>query len=276
MSIAYDFKGISIPLYPRIINYGIKSFKISSDLIDVLPSSSREWDKVDILASDLDYLSFLSKITGVVNERIVGFLNDFKNDGEFRKEFSKKLSELESSGIKAAGDLRFHSLSIYCIVRAAKPALMVETGVAQGKSSTLALLAMHHNKKGKLISIDFPNPKGNTLADGAVTSTEGKEIGWLAPSYLRTRWELHLGDARKLLPDIFKIKANKKIDIFFHDSLHTYEHARFEFETAAQHIKKGIILCDNIELGVGKAFQEYLDTTVNVGHAYRDFAGVRI
>lgn len=276
MRVMYDFKGVSVPLYSRITNFGVRSFKTTSDIIDSIPCENKEWDKVDVLVSDRDYLAFLRNITDSSEDRIVGYLNDFKNDAEFREAFSKKLKELAVSGIKAPGDLRFHSLSLYCIIRAAKPSLMIETGVAQGKSSALALLAMHHNNKGKLISIDYPNPVGALLPDGAVTSTEGKEVGWLVPLYLRERWDLRLGDAKQLLPKVLKLKTNNKVDIFFHDSLHTYEHAMFEFETAVKHIKKGIMICDNIELGVGEAFHEYLERKLKVGYAYRDFAAVRI
>src|SRR5436190_7374529 len=45
---------------------------------------------------------------------------------------------------------------IYFLVRCAKPAVMMETGVAHGVSSWTILNAMHKNQKGKLYSIDLP------------------------------------------------------------------------------------------------------------------------
>ena len=150
---------------------------------------------------------------------------------------------------------------------------MIETGVAQGKSSSMVLLAMHHNKKGCLISIDLPNPEGHQLADGAYTSTGEKDVGWLVPNYLRERWNLKLGDAKDFLPDVLS-GMKQAPDIFFHDSLHTYDHTKFEFETVLKHMSSGAILCDNIDMGSGQAFHDILDNKNKAAHAYRDFAGV--
>jgi len=152
---------------------------------------------------------------------------------------------------------------------------MVETGVAYGKSSTMALLAMQHNKKGKLISIDLPNPQGKILADGSQTSTGQREVGWLVPGFLKTRWDLRLGDARQLLPVVLT-ESSQAPDIFFHDSLHTYEHTKFEFQAVLKYMTSGLIICDNIELGSGKAFCEILEEREKVAHAYRDLAGCSI
>jgi hypothetical protein len=45
------------------------------------------------------------------------------------------------------------------------------------------------------------------------------------------------------------LKDLDSIDVFFHDSLHTYEHMMFEFKTAWPKIKKnGILISDDIHL----------------------------
>ncbi|MFH1581704.1 MAG: class I SAM-dependent methyltransferase [Pseudomonadota bacterium] len=266
------FRSLEVPLYPRVINHGLYPFVTTADLIDKLDAKDREWAKVDVLVNDCFYLQFLSNLCKREIGLIVEFLNEFKRDDDFKKSFSLKLGELDSSGIKHADDLRFHSLTIYCLVRALKPNLMIETGVAQGKSSSMALLAMHHNRCGKLVSIDLPNPEGKVLADGAQTSTGIKDVGWLVPDYLRARWDLRLGDARELLPKV--LSENPQVpDIFFHDSLHTYEHTKFELQTVLSKMSSGLIICDNIEMGSGKAFHEVLEERKKVAHAYRDFAG---
>ena len=66
---------------------------------------------------------------------------------------------------------------------------------------------------------------------------ENYSVGDFAPEYLKDRWTLILGDAKKELPAYLK-KINK-ISIFFHDSLRTYEHMRFEYEIAWLHIMNG-------------------------------------
>ena len=216
-----NFRGLEVPLYPRVVNHGIDSFYRTAEAIDALDSRHKEWEKIKVLVEDDNYLKFISSLSNIGQRTIIGYLKDFKEDLKFKEQFSDKLEELETSGLKHVDDLRFHSLTIYCLVRALKPQLMVETGVAYGKSSAMALLAMHHNQKGKLISIDLPNPEGKFLEDGAQTSTGTREVGWLVPDFLKLRWNLRLGDARQLLPAVLA-ESLEAPDIFIHDSLHNY------------------------------------------------------
>jgi len=270
-----NFRGLEVPLYPRVVNHGINSFNRTAEVIDALDSRYKEWEKVNVLIEDDNYLKFISTLGKVNPEAIISYFRDFGKDQQFKKQFSGKLEELETSALKHIDDLRFHSLTIYCLVRALKPQLMVETGVAYGKSSTMALLAMHHNQKGKLISIDLPNPEGKLLKDGAQTSTGAREVGWLVPGFLKTRWDLRLGDARQLLPVVLA-QTFQAPDIFLHDSLHTYEHTSFELQTVLKYMTSGLIICDNIEMGAGRAFHELLEKLKKVAHGYRNLAGFLI
>ena len=69
--------------------------------------------------------------------------------------------------------------------------------------------------------------------------------GDFVPEYLKDRWTLILGNAKEELPTLLK-KINK-ISVFFHDSLHTYEHMMFEYETAWPHItKSGLLLSHDV------------------------------
>ena len=107
----------------------------------------------------------------------------------------------------------------YSIVRLAQPDVVMETGVHDGLSTALILHAMRCNGRGTLVSIDLPS------VDLPI-SVEGP--GWLVPEDLCARWQLHIGDARKLLPHLAKQYA--PIDIFIHDSDHSREFQRFEYE----------------------------------------------
>jgi len=51
---------------------------------------------------------------------------------------------------------------------------------------------------------------------------------------------LHIGDVKAVLPGL--LEELGKVDIFIHDSLHTQEHMRYEFELAYPHIKPGGML----------------------------------
>lgn len=273
-TISVRCRGLNIPLYNRIINLGLFSYKRISLLVDKLDSKEREWNKIKILINDPDYITFLKKITCVRDEKIISYLNNFYEDKKFKSSFSKKLEILDKTNTPW-GDIRFHSLTLYVAVRSLRPKVIIETGVASGKSSAMILLALEHNNKGQLISIDLPNKPGESLPDGAKTHTGDYDVGWLIPDYLKKRWQLHLGDAKKLLPKI--LKAISGVDIFLHDSLHTYKHVQFELKKIFPKMrKKGLILCDNIDLGAGRAFNDFLDKKNLVGYAYRDFGGARI
>ena len=76
---------------------------------------------------------------------------------------------------------------------------------------------------------------------------KNKEVGWLVPQTLRERQTLILGKVEEKLPDL--LDRLGAIDIFYHDSLHTYEHMMFEFKTAWRKlIKGGLLIADNIDL----------------------------
>lgn len=126
-----------------------------------------------------------------------------------------------------ADDPRFgRRLGWYCVVRLAKPTVVVETGSHDGLGTALLARALQRNadagSPGTLLSFDI-DPSS----------------GWLVDDSLRPFVQRHIGDARKTLPAAL---AGRKVGVFIHDSLHTYEHERFEFETALAHRDQSLIL----------------------------------
>lgn len=177
-------------------------------------------------------------------------------------EWNKALDELEKNNLIAPNKNEFNipvgnNLNstfgkwIYCLVRATKPEAMIETGVAHGYSSWIILNAMYKNKKGKLYSVDLPNNDTNRAYN---FDKKSPQTGWLVPEQLRNQWELHLGRAEEILPQLKQ--QLPLIDIFFHDSDHSYAHMKYEFETIIPVIKKGgIILSDDVHKNT--AFEEF-------------------
>jgi len=140
---------------------------------------------------------------------------------------------------------------LYFIVRCAQPDVMVETGVAHGVSSWTILNAMHRNKKGKLYSIDLPNQDLRSYNPENIAQSSG----WVVPDELRARWELRLGPSQELLPRL--VKELSKIDVFFHDSDHSYENMLFEFQTVAPAIQEGgLIISDDVHKN--DAFRDFI------------------
>lgn len=127
------------------------------------------------------------------------------------------------------------ALVLYSIVRAIQPEFLVETGVSDGYSTMAILMALNHNRKGKLHSIDLPNVGKPQLI--------GKSPGWLVNDELRDRWQLYLGHSRKLLRSVI---GDSKLDFFFHDSEHSYGNMEWELSVALSCANsRAVICCDD-------------------------------
>lgn len=112
--------------------------------------------------------------------------------------------------------------ALYVLVRAARPRVVVETGVLYGGSSAHILAALAANGRGELHSVDLGCAPDEPPHD------------FLVPPDLRARWNYIMGHARQELPRLLDRLGT--IDLFHHDSLHTFEHMTWEFETAARHL----------------------------------------
>jgi predicted O-methyltransferase YrrM len=124
----------------------------------------------------------------------------------------------------------------YSVVRVLQPDVVVETGVCYGVTSSYVLTALDTNGRGVLHSIDLP-PLGK---DG------DRFVGWLIPGELRSRWNLHRGASRRLLRPL--LAQVGPLDLFIHDSLHTYGNMRDEFALAWPALRPGgVLISDDIE-----------------------------
>jgi len=165
--------------------------------------------------------SKLVKLTGKKDE-ITRFLNEAEN---IRKYIIDKLSKFHAFHGAMVSPLE--RPIIYTIIRCFRPRIVVETGVANGSSSTFILSALEKNNLSKLYSIDLPDKR--LLLKG--------EVGWLVPYSLRHRWELIIGDSRIILPKL--LAKLGRVDVFLHDSIHTLEHILFELKASYNYITKG-------------------------------------
>jgi predicted O-methyltransferase YrrM len=164
----------------------------------------------------------------------------------YEKKFVFSLEDKIITEVKKAGGEeiwgivgRTNFLLLYSLVRAFRPKIIVETGVSSGSSSYVMLQALEKNREGILFSIDFPD------AWSEIQKATKKESGWIVPDSLRYWWRLHLGRSRDLLPGL--LSQLKEIDIFFHDSEHTYENMWFEYNLAWGYIKKnGLLLSHDV------------------------------
>jgi predicted O-methyltransferase YrrM len=176
------------------------------------------------LTSQSDYLTFVSSITGSSIAKCKSFMPSSESEklllSAFRKSISPKSGQHSCTPDEA--------LSLYLLTRILKPRYVVETGVSAGRSSSYMLCALRDNEYGELFSID---------PDSAA--------GYAIPQKLKERWHFTNDTSEKTLPNL--LEQLRQIDIFFHDSLHTYENMMFEFDTAWPHLNKnGLIIADNV------------------------------
>ncbi len=154
-------------------------------------------------------------------------------------------------------EFRFFRVLIYSLVRNQRPEIVVETGVLHGMTSAFILEAMSLNDYGTLYSYDLPSTsiKNPANKDGYFYALpQGKKSGWLVPERLRSNWNL------KICSSVEGLRKDKKeldsIDIFCHDSEHTYDTMWAELFFAWERITPGgIIICDNIE--ANSSFQDF-------------------
>ncbi len=119
---------------------------------------------------------------------------------------------------------------LYSLARLIDAEVIIETGVASGFSSAAFLGALATNGNGRLYSIELPNrPK----------------VGWAVPERFHSMWDLRLGPSVELLGPL--LEEIGSVDIFMHDSDHSYENMMFEFTVAWPRIRSGgLLVSDDI------------------------------
>lgn len=143
----------------------------------------------------------------------------------------------------------FYRAAQYALGRAIRARTAIETGVLHGLSSAFLLQSLADNGGGRLYSIDYPSTfdDGPSNVDGFTdTLPPGLGPGWAVPNDLRSHWDLRLGMSGDLLPQILNEAGS--VDLFVHDSDHTWETMTMEFEVVWPGLcEGGILIADNID-----------------------------
>jgi hypothetical protein len=172
------------------------------------------------------------------------FYEEYTDDLDFRNCIRRSFEELQwrdTGHMKAA-------VNLYPLIRLAKPEVVIETGIGNGLSSSIVLRALQKNGFGTLYSID--TGKGPEIL-------KPRKLGWMVPDDIRAKWKILLGTSRDLLPSL--IDKMGKINIFIHDSDHSYENMTFELEHVWPLIvQRGAIVVDDVDNRVSqKAFDQF-------------------
>ena len=200
---------------------------------------------------------FVGILTDAKSDAISGYADEISSDRQFHGNLKQNQ--------KNAGRGPYHSWypsigsmlgkMLYTLVRVCKPERVVETGVASGGSSSYFLCGLERNGNGELHSIDDP---------------WGDRVGWIIPDYLRYRWNLIEGrSSSKLLPLLGDIGT---IDIFMHDSDHSYRNMIWEYQSAWDNLSKGgILLSHNVD--ENNAFSDFCEEKETEGLIITNMGG---
>jgi len=235
--------------YLKIIPYVIKNKKIS-EFIKL--KKEKDQNKKRTNRRD-EYLNF-----AISNENILSNLcpdqklPDLKICEEIDdhiKNFINKQEKIEPNTKENPYPVSFgldlstrHLLFSLCYI--IKPKIVVETGVANGFSSSYILHAIKDIPESKLISIEKLFFPWHTK----------KGVGLGIPKKLKDKHILKIGEGKDELK-----KIDEEIDIFIHDSFHTYNTMMDEFKIAWPKIKKGGILCSD-DVSENDAFLDFTDS----------------
>jgi hypothetical protein len=175
------------------------------------------------IANEDELVAFVAEALGKPPDSIRRFLSEVETDIEFSQALT---SRLVGRHVKDSRLLFGRRLGWYAVVRATRPRLVVETGTADGLGTALLTRALQRNDAegygGRLISFDVDPAAGWLLTD----------------DMLRTA-RLVVGDAAACMD---RELGEHSVDVFIHDSLHTYEHEKRELDLVLAHAAETVIL----------------------------------
>ena len=150
---------------------------------------------------------------------------------------------------------------LYHMTRSLRPEIAIETGTDLGVSTFFILKALDENGKGRLFSIDLPHARYSLSGlEHEDSLPPGLAPGCVVPSSLRGRWTLIIGDAKSELPRL--LESLDRVDMFLHDSEHTYDHMMFEFKAAWPKLGEGaLLITDDVQLN-----DSFTDFCKQAGH----------
>jgi len=188
------------------------------------PSLNELYSVADLQTNNVDKLFLALGVNNFVKEK----------ENEFNKvflDYQKRLKQVKLVYPKNFSIDYEEAKILYMLTLYIKPQIFLETGVADGVSSFFILSALKKNNFGKLISVDIKN-----------------DVGAIVPESLKDNWNLKIleGDLRNSFKNL--VLSIPKINIFLHDSDHSYGWQSFEYDTVFNKIdKNGLLISDDID-----------------------------
>ncbi|MDO3700850.1 class I SAM-dependent methyltransferase [Micromonospora sp. C28SCA-DRY-2] len=199
---------------------------------------------------------FVSVVCDIPVKQVRAYLDEIESDDTLRQHIQQATAGAARRGL-ADKQVRYaRRIGWYAIVRATRPAHVVETGVDKGLGSCVLAAALLRNAAeghpGRVTSLDI-NPEAGYLARTAPWS----EVV-----------DLVIGDS------IASIAAlDRPVDLFLHDSDHSRAHEKREFEAVESKLApNALLLTDNVTATnvlaehaerTGRRFLAYRETPAN-------------
>lgn len=202
----------------------------------------RRW-RLDYEAEERERADRLAGVLETDAEELRAYEREYDDLGWFHEAFSTRLAAIDDAGVLENTTHWRDGKTAYVVCRALRPAVAVETGILYGSFDAHILAAMTVTGEGELHSLDRPGRPPGPF-----------DYGYLIPECCRDRWTTHTGDARAVLGEM--LAGIGAIDLFLHDSDHRKTHMRFEYETAADHLRPGGILMSH-DVRLSSLFDEF-------------------
>lgn len=181
----------------------------------------------DLTPKNLDYLAWwCSSVSGANVKECRAWIEEINTDDELKTRVARSTSNAPRRGLSDEVPRFGRRAGWYCLVRALEPEHVVETGTDKGIGSLVLARALERNGHGQLTTIDINDDSGYMLAE--------------APPGLITR---RIGDSVSIIREL------ENVDLFLHDSDHSYEHEMAEFDAVYSRLTAdALVLSDNSEL----------------------------
>jgi predicted O-methyltransferase YrrM len=166
---------------------------------------------------------FIAAVTDRTVSEIRKYFGEVESDSRLRDHLRQATAASDRRRL-ADRDIRLgRRVGWYALIRAFRPAHIVETGTDKGLGTCLLAAAVLRNGVGQVTTIDV-NAHSGYLISGPYAKVIDRRIG----------------DSVSVLGQL------DLVDLFLHDSLHTYDHEMAELEAVAPCLAEGAtLLSDN-------------------------------
>jgi hypothetical protein len=166
---------------------------------------------------------FVSAVSGAKIGQVRAWVQELEDDNDLFGHLTRRLSSNPRRGICAKEPHWARRLGWYALIRAKQPDHVVETGTQLGLGSCAIAAALLRNGHGRLTTMDI-DPEAGHLIGGR----------WASVINHRT------GSSTDLLAEL------GDVDMFIHDSLHTYDYETEELAAVEPNLRSdAIVLSDN-------------------------------